>query len=438
MNDNMILSFISQNYYKYFNLQISGLIFNIILLQFKNYCNFAKNPTSNFYPSADGLTSINMKKLVLYLLIVTFANSLFAQVFTIYAPQAEKVTLILQNKSYIMQRDSAGLFSCRVDKPESNLYTYCFDVDGVRTLDPENPRTMRDMGNIFNYIIIGDGDADLMREKHVAHGKVEQIWYHASDGHQRRMSIYLPYNYDKTAHTYPVLYLLHGSGGDELAWIELGRAVQILDNLIAQHKAQPMIVVFPNGNMYQDASPLYYYDDYSQGKIKWSNRDVRLSGRFEESFPEIISYVETNYRAERSKSSRAIAGLSMGGYHAMHISHYYNQLFDYVGLFSPAFSTYYDAATSNTPDAVLAFPSEKNTPKVYKHVEQDLKEQFRLAPKLYYISIGSEDFLYPENVQYRALLDKNNYPYMYKETTGGHTWDNWRHYLIDFLPRLFK
>mgnify|MGYP002624081712 CR=1 FL=1 len=386
-----------------------------------------------------------MRKYVFIVLVSLSFLNLYCQniglhdsLFTLYAPNAEKVSLILQEKQIPMQRDSAGRFSIEVSRLNSNLYSYYFDVDGVRTLDPTNPRTMRDMGNIFNYTIIGDGDADLMRDNHIEHGSVHQVWYPTSDKRMRRLSIYLPSGYDISSHKYPVLYLLHGSGGDELAWIELGRAVQILDNLIAQRRAQPMIVVFPNGNMYQDASPIYFYEDYPNGKIKWSNRDVRLSGQFEISFVDIIRYVEENYRVEKNKSGRAIAGLSMGGYHAMHISHFYNQLFDYIGLFSPAISTYYDAATSNTANAILSFPSFKNTPDVYKYVEQDIEKQFRVAPKLYYISIGGDDFLYAENVQYRALLDKYNYPYTYIETAGGHTWDNWRHYLIDFLPRLFK
>ncbi len=366
------------------------------------------------------------------------AESYVMQIFSLPAPKAQHVTLVLQDQEYEMQSNKDGVFSVTVDSLRPNLYTYFFNVDGVRTLDPANPRTMRDLGNIFNYTILGNGDADLMRDNHVAHGKVEQVWYSTANGRKRRMSVYLPPGYDESKSPYPVLYLLHGSGGDELAWLELGRAAQILDNLIPQRKAKPMIVVLPNGNMYQDASPLFYYDDYKDGKIKWSNRDVRLSGQFEASFGDIIKYVDSHYRTISKKNGRAIAGLSMGGYHAMHISHYYNQLFDYIGLFSPAFSTAYDATTTNTPNAKLMFPTGKDMPKVYRTVEQDLQKQFGNAPELYYISIGNIDFLYPENVQYRALLDKNNYPYTYIETQGGHTWDNWRHYLIDFLPRLFK
>lgn len=379
-----------------------------------------------------------MKKLFFALFCFACCNATFAEqiTFTLNAPNAQNAIVVFDGKESVMGKHGNGQFTATIDSLPANLYMYYFLVDGIRTLDPTNPRTMRDVNYIYNYTILGKGTADLMRDQHVEHGKVEQVWYTTANNRKRRMMIYLPPQYNDTIN-YPVLYLLHGSGGDETAWIELGRATQILDNLIAQNKAKPMIVVFPNGNMYQDASPLYYFDDYPTGKIKWSNRDIRLSGQFEAAFQDIVDYTEQHYNTIKSKSGRAIAGLSMGGYHAMHISHYYNQMFDFVGLFSPALSTMYDKKTTNTPKARLEFPTNNNTPLVYKHVEQDLKMQFSPAPKLYYISIGSDDFLYAENVQYRALLDRNNYPYLYIKTTGGHTWDNWRHYLIDFLPRIF-
>lgn len=336
-----------------------------------------------------------------------------------------------------MQMHSVGEFTCTVNDLQDNLYTYNFTVDGNTVLDPNNPRTMRDVGQYFNYFILGENNgASVMETRNVLHGKVEQVYYPSVLGGSRRLSVYLPPSYSTGKEYYPVLYLLHGSGGDETAWLELGRAAQILDNLIAQGKCKEMIVVMPNGNVWQTASPVYDYQ-LQNGKVKWSNRDVRLAGQFEENFGEIMSFVELNYRTITKKQSRAIAGLSMGGYHAMHISHYYNQLFDYVGLFSPVYNTYYDVFTTNTNKVVLDFPADKNTPKVYKNVVKDLDKQFKTPPTLYYIAIGRDDFLYTENVQYRALLDSKKYPYIYIETNGMHTWDNWRHYLIDFLPRLF-
>ncbi len=365
----------------------------------------------------------------------TFTLSYAQTSFVYQNEEAQQVSILVEGTEYAMQSNGKGGFNITLPPLPSDLYQYCFMADGNRVLDPNNPLVMRDMMNYSNYFFTAGDTASLMQTQHVAHGTVEQVWY-KTGGRTRRMSVYLPAGYHEANTFYPVLYLLHGSGGDELAWLELGRAAQILDNLIAQQKAKPMIVVFPNGNMYQDASPLYY-DERKDGKVKWSDRDTRLSGAFETAFLDILNFTEDHYRAKKSKNARAIAGLSMGGYHAMHISHFYNSLFDYVGLFSPAFSTTYDPKTANTPNAQLSFPSNKNTPKIYKNVEKDLKTQFKTPPALYYIAIGQDDFLYPENVQFRALLDKNHYPYTYISTTGAHTWTNWRHYLIDFLPRLF-
>ncbi len=350
-------------------------------------------------------------------------------------PNASTVTLEMQGQSFDMQK-TGDTFSCTTDALQDNLYQYFLTVDGNRVLDPQNSRVMRDVNYFFNYFTLPADGTSLMETQAVPHGTVEQVYYPASGGRQRRMSVYLPPSYADGKNYYPVLYLLHGSGGDETAWLELGRAAQILDNMIAQGKCKEMIVIFPNGNIWQDASPVYDYRT-QDGKVKWSNRDVRLRGEFEETFGDIMTFTEQHFRTITKKRSRAIAGLSMGGYHAMHISHYYNQLFDYIGLFSPVYNTYYDPNTTNTPDAKLAFPSNKNTPRVYKNVEKDLSRQFKTPPALYYIAIGRDDFLFAENVQYRALLDKNKYPYIYVETTGSHTWDNWRKYLIDFLPRLF-
>lgn len=375
-----------------------------------------------------------MKHLAL-LVLCAGTLTVAAQTFTYTNPQAEKVAVLVENTEYAMEKGADGQFSVTLPGLPSDLYQYCFLVDGNRVLDAANPMMMRDMMNVSNFFFAAGDTAALMQNQRVAHGSVEQVWY-KTGGSERRMSVYLPAGYNTSKDFYPVLYLLHGSGGDELAWLELGRAAQILDNLIAQGKAKPMIVVFPNGNMYQDASPVYY-DERINGKVKWSDRDTRLSGQFETAFIDLLSATEDRYRVKKSKNSRAIAGLSMGGYHAMHISHFYNQLFDYVGLFSPALSTYYDADIANPADMKLAFPSNKKTPKVYKTVEKDLRAQFKTPPALYYIAIGQDDFLYPENVQFRELLDKNHYPYTYVSSTGGHTWTNWRHYLIDFLPRLF-
>ena len=214
------------------------------------------------------------------------------------------------------------------------------------------------------------------------------------------------------------VYLLHGMGGDENAWSELGRATQIMDNLIAQGKAEPMIVVMPNGNASQEAAP----GETSQGLAQPSFMLPKtMDGSFECAFPEIVNFIDKTYRTRRHKASRAIAGLSMGGFHAMHISKEYPDMFDYVGLFSAA-----------------VFRGEAEKSDVYAGMEDKLKTQFAKRPKLYWIAIGCEDFLYEENVEYRKLLDSNSFPYEYYESADGHIWKNWRIYLSQFATKLFK
>ncbi|MDE6320660.1 MAG: esterase, partial [Muribaculaceae bacterium] len=215
-----------------------------------------------------------------------------------------------------------------------------------------------------------------------------------------------------------VLYLLHGMGGDENAWTELGRAAQILDNLIAQGKVEPMIVVMTNGNAALQAAP----GESSLGFVTpTTNLPHTMDGTFEEHFPEVVNFIDTNFRTIDSKGGRAIAGLSMGGFHSMHISKQYPDMFDYVGLFSAAI-----------------MPGKDTTSPIYQDIEGKLKTQFDKKPALYWIAIGDKDFLYEANKEYRKLLDEKGYPYTYYESPDGHIWKNWRIYLSKFTPMLFK
>lgn len=139
-------------------------------------------------------------------------------------------------------------------KPE--LYSYSFIVDDLKIMDPSNVYMIRDVASVTNVFIIGGERADLYKVNDVPHGTVSRIWYNSPTlGMNRRMTVYTPAGYETSGKRYPVFYLLHGMGGDEEAWIALGRTSQILDNLIAQGKAEPMIVVMTNGNASQEAAP---------------------------------------------------------------------------------------------------------------------------------------------------------------------------------------
>ena len=312
-----------------------------------------------------------------------------------------------------MTRDEEGIWTLTTKPLASELYSYLFMVDGVATTDPNNPYVFRDFATITNVFIVGNGQADLYKVEDVPHGSLTHRWYNSEKlGMDRRINIYTPAGYESSGEKYPVLYLLHGAGGDEDEWGSFGRATQILDNLIAQGKAEPMIMVMTNGHAGMEAAP---------GESSWGfYKPVHLTtgtmdGAFEDSFIEIINFVESNYRVLNDKAHRAIAGLSMGGFHSMHISRYYENTFDYVGLFS--------AAVMEREDA---------TGNVYSNVDATLQKQIDNGLELYWLGIGNEDFLYEANKEFRAKLDKMGMKYTYMETGGGHIWKCWRVYLSEF------
>ena len=299
------------------------------------------------------------------------------------------------------------------------LYSYSFVTDGLKMNDPSNVYQIRDTGSITNVFLIGGEGADNYKVNKVPHGSVSKVWYNSPAlGMDRRLTVYTPAGYESSDKRYPVFYLLHGMGGDENAWSELGRATQILDNLIAQGKAEPMIVVMTNGNASQEAAP----GESSLGFVPPTTQLPKtMDGSFEEAFPEVVNFIDKNYRTIPDKGHRAIAGLSMGGFHSMHISKQYPDMFDYVGLFSAAI-----------------MPREGAKSTVYDNLDQKLAAQFAKAPKLYWIAIGDKDFLYDANKAYRKLLDDKGYKYTYRESGDGHIWKNWRIYLSEFVPQLFK
>lgn len=316
--------------------------------------------------------------------------------------------------------NSEGVWQWTTPTPLApELYSYSFIVDGMKTTDPNNVYLIRDVASLTNVFIIGGGKADLYKVNSVPHGTVARRWYNSPGLNlQRRITIYTPSGYETDSKQYPVLYLLHGMGGDEEAWIELGRTAQILDNLIAQGKTKPMIVVMPNGNAVQEAAP----GESSLGMYKPNFQLPKtMDGTTEQSFMDVVNFIDNNYRTIKQKSGRAIAGLSMGGFHSLHISSLYPDMFDYVGLFSAAI-----------------MPMQNIKSPVYDNFEGKLQVQFSNKPKLYWIAIGKTDFLYKANVDYRKLLDSKGYTYSYFESEEGHIWRNWRIYLTEFTPQLFK
>ena len=426
----------------------------------------------------------------LTIIIIAFflVPSIYAQVpvvnadhtvtFTYYAPNAKKVLLsgtcvvyadslgnkikgVVGKKKHpkIKMQKEGDVWTCTTQQLPSEMYTYRYIVDGKAVIDSLNPNVTRDIAEYFNFFFV-DGDiATHYIDKDIPHGKLSFPWYYSTlNGmSQRRMAIYTPAEYAKNPNKkYPVLYLLHGSGGDETAWSDYGRACQILDDMIASGQCVPMIVVMPNGNVKLDAAP--GCSEYME-REPTANNMASMLGKFETSFvKEIVGYVEKNYRTINDKSHRAIAGLSLGGLHTLFTSLNNPDHFDYVGLFSAQVTQRLDLdhirkveaskhnlERLNTLFALFADTKPRSTLfydrfeeiEIYNHLEEKLDRQFQNPPKVYYMAIGNEDFLQTMNAHYRELLDKKGIKYEFHLTSGDHCWENWRKYLVEFLPKLF-
>lgn len=318
-------------------------------------------------------------------------------------------------------KDQNGVWSTQVKALAPELYGYTFIVDGVTTLDPANLKVARDGTFRTESLLYVSGPAsELYWAKTGPKGSVHQIWYDSKTlDLTRRMQIYTPPGYEDSKEAYPVMYLLHGGGGDEEAWPTLGVAANILDNLINAGKAKPMIVVMTNGNPGQAAANVV------TPAIPASTLPVGGMGSmlFEKSLvADVIPYIENHFRAKKNKESRALTGLSMGGLQTMNTSFEHPSLFNYIGVMSMGFAD------------MSRFGIKLDVSKRDQQIE-DLK---KAKPALYWIACGKDDFLYDSVVTMRKELDKHTFPYQYRESAGGHTWTNWRVYLSEFAGMIFK
>ena len=343
-----------------------------------------------------------------------------AVTFKVKADKADTVRLVIDSRlDTLMQRQSNGTWRLTLHDMKPDVYLYHYTIDGTKVLDDNNAQVTHDVKNVMNRFILDPNGDCPMAVHDVPHGDVSAVWYDSPTLQmRRRMVVYTPPGYNENRQRYPVLYLLHGTGGDETVWTEQGRAAQILDNLIASGKAEPAIIVMPNGNVDEPAAAGTGPDNNVQPTFAHKNW---MDGTFEQSFNDIVKWVDANYRTRPSKRYRAIAGLSMGGYHALYISANQPDDFNYVGLFSPAISR-----------------MDQGKSKIYDDIETKLVTQFKQRLRLYWIGIGKDDFLYKDNAKFRELLDKNRLRYTYHESPRGHEWANWRDYLIIFTQLIFK
>jgi enterochelin esterase-like enzyme len=326
----------------------------------------------------------------------------------IFAPRADEVRLagtdIPRNPQGLpMTKAENGVWEVTIGPLAPGSYRYNFNVNGVPVIDPRSPAVSQSNNNVWSLFHVTG--SDFMDAKDVPHGAVAIVTYPSTTLHKvRRMHIYTPPGYEQGAGKFPVLYLLHGAGDADDSWTSVGRAGFILDNLIAAKKARPMIVVMPAGHTAQTPpgrGGLPPGDEFEQDFVK-----------------DVMPLVEKTYRVIADRPHRAIAGLSMGGNQTLLVGLTHLDLFRYIGAFSPVI---FNASA-----------------------EQDFKNAFADAAatskqlKQFYIYCGNKDTLFASNKSFHELLDQRKIKHTFVETEGAHVWWNWRDYLVDFAPRLFR
>ena len=311
-----------------------------------------------------------------------------------------------------MKKGEGGVWEVTVTGLEPEIYTYNFIVDGVPVNDPSNYKVQRDGTRFLNMLFVPGARSEVYNE--AGHrGNLTTLWYDSAQlGINRRMVVYTPYGYDNPANKkvkYPVLYLLHGGGGDEEAWTSMGRAAEILDNLIERGEAVPMIVVMPNGNPNQQAAQTLGIEP-----TNINYRDPYYANAYVKSLvTEIIPFIESHYRVNAKPESRAIAGLSMGGGHTLSASQLYPSVFDYI-----------------CPLSI----SSQDTPEIRAQLRALKKDGY----KLYWVGVGNTDFLYEGAQTLDRILTEEGLRHTFYVSEGGHEWKNWRLYLQTFAKLLFK
>jgi len=346
--------------------------------------------------------------------------------FRFRAPKARQVQVSASWTGYApieMVQGPDGLWSVTVDRPEPELYTYTFLVDGVSMLDPANVFVQRDGARYVNAFLVPGGYADLYAES-ANPGNLEHVWYYSAENAMtRRMYVYTPAGFDRNDRKtkYPVLYLLHGGGGDEDAWSTLGRTCQILDNLIAAGKARPMLVVMPNGNPDQYAAQTLGIPvnpnvrEYASGFDNYSSLVA-----------DIVPYIEKNYPVIKNRKGRAVAGLSMGGGQSFFIAFRNADTFANVGIFSSGLIG--ASAIGGTPfDAEALFPGMYSNPQKYNKFD------------VIYLSCGEQDNRIDGMLDFKAQLDSHGYNgVIWEQYPGGHEWKIWRRNLASFVQAVFQ
>jgi enterochelin esterase-like enzyme len=320
-----------------------------------------------------------------------------------------KLSAQFEKTPLAMTKDSLGIWSITLGPVKPDMYPYSFNVDGIQVADPRNSNTFPNEG-FQNSIVEITGSSPLAHTiQNVPHGTISYRYYSSHELGTRPVLIYTPPGYEKDSKTkYPVLYLLHGTTDTEETWTKVGRANIILDNLIAQGKAKPMIIVMPYGRAYPVISK-------SSGSLRnWANLQ-----EFKKDFlNNLLPFVEQNYRVKADKDSRAIAGFSGGGGETLYLGLNNPELFSWVCGFAPG---------------MLKEEFNHNNEVAFADVAATNK---RL--KLFWIGVGKDDGLYPVIADYMKVLDEKKIKYESLISDGGHTWMNCKLYLSTIAQKLFQ
>ncbi|MEO8426348.1 MAG: alpha/beta hydrolase-fold protein [Verrucomicrobiota bacterium] len=303
-----------------------------------------------------------------------------------------------------MKDDTNGIWSATLGPLEPDIYGYNLTVDGLAMVDPANPWVKPMRAARTSVVEIPGEPPRLWEFQSVPHGTVhEHAYFSKSLGVKRRLHVYTPPGYEKRPKSLPVLYLFHGSGDNDATWTSTGHAHFIADNLFAQHKARPMIIVMTDGHAFS-GNP-------TQVSTNLISRNVEAFG--EDLIKDVIPLIESTYRVKANRENRAIIGLSMGGGQSLAIGLKHRELFAWVGGMS-----------SYLPNA------EKIITEVFPNSKSNLK--------LLWIACGKDDRLIDNARQLSAALKQKNIPHEFKETPGNHSWPVWRRYLGEFMPLLFS
>ncbi len=332
-------------------------------------------------------------------------------VFRVFAPNAKEVMLNAQfQKSNVpLAKDSNGVWSLTVGPVKPDMYPYHFVIDGISVSDPQNSAIFPNEG-FQNSIVEITGNSPLVHTiMDVPHGTVSYRYYNSPELGIRPVVIYTPPGYEKNNDTeYPVLYLLHGTTDTEETWTKVGRANIILDNLIHQEKAVPMIIAMPYGRAFPVISK-------SSGSLRnWEN----LQEFKKDFFNNLLPFIENNYRVKKDNDNRAIAGFSGGGGTSL-----------YFGLNNPDFFRW----VCGFAPGMLKHEFERNNEVAFKNPSLT---NTRL--KLFWIGVGTEDGLYPVISEYLQVLDEKQIKHETFISDGGHTWMNCKLYLFTIVQKLFK